>query len=121
MSLLPAEITQSKSSPTASVIWLHGLGADGHDFAPIVPQLALPESLGIRFIFPHAPAKPVTINNGYIMPAWYDVVSIDLRQGQDRDGIVESQQRLEQMIENEIGQGISPERIVLAGFDAKTI
>jgi phospholipase/carboxylesterase len=81
-----------------------------------VPQLALPEALGIRFIFPHAPVKPVTINNGYVMPAWYDVVSIDLRQAQDRDGIVESQQHLVQLIENEISQGISPARIVLAGF-----
>jgi phospholipase/carboxylesterase len=116
MSLLPAEVVQTNSSPTAAVIWLHGLGADGHDFAPIVPQLALPENLGVRFIFPHAPVKPVTINNGYVMPAWYDVVSIDLRQGQDRDGIVESQQRLVQLIENEISQGISAARIVLAGF-----
>jgi phospholipase/carboxylesterase len=116
MSLLPAEIIQTNPSPSASVIWLHGLGADGHDFAPIVPQLALPEQPGIRFIFPHAPVKPVTINNGYVMPAWYDVVSIDLRQGQDRDGIVESQQRLVQLIENEIANGIAAERIVLAGF-----
>ncbi len=116
MSLLPAEIIQTTSSPTAAVIWLHGLGADGHDFAPIVPQLSLPGDLGIRFIFPHAPVKPVSINNGYVMPAWYDVVSIDLRQGQDRDGIVESQQRVVQLIENEIANGISAARIVLAGF-----
>jgi phospholipase/carboxylesterase len=116
MSLLPAEIVQTNSSPTASVIWLHGLGADGHDFAPIVPQLGLPQDLGIRFIFPHAPAMPVTINNGYIMPAWYDVASIDLRQAQDRDGIVQSQQRVVQLIENEISNGIAADRIVLAGF-----
>ncbi|KPJ87579.1 MAG: carboxylesterase [Gammaproteobacteria bacterium SG8_11] len=116
MSLLPAETVQTNPSPTASVIWLHGLGADGHDFAPIVPQLELPVDLGIRFIFPHAPVKPVTINNGYVMPAWYDVVSIDLRQGQDREGIVESQQQLVQLIDNEIANGISAERIVLAGF-----
>jgi phospholipase/carboxylesterase len=95
---------------------LHGLGADGHDFAPIVPQLGLPQDLGIRFIFPHAPAMPVTINNGYIMPAWYDVASIDLRQAQDRDGIVQSQQRVVQLIENEISNGIAADRIVLAGF-----
>ncbi|WP_455209757.1 alpha/beta hydrolase [Kaarinaea lacus] len=116
MSLLPAEVIQTNSSPTASVIWLHGLGADGHDFAPIVPQLSLPADLGIRFIFPHAPVKPVTINNGYVMPAWYDVVSIDLRQGQDREGIVQSQQALVQLIENEITNGIAAERIVVAGF-----
>ena len=116
MSLLPAEIVQTGSSPAASVIWLHGLGADGHDFAPIVPQLALPGDIGIRFIFPHAPAQPVTINNGYVMPAWYDVISIDLRQTQDREGIVQSQQRVVQLIENEIANGISADRIVLAGF-----
>lgn len=116
MSLLPAEIVQTQPSPTASVIWLHGLGADGHDFMPVVPQLDLPQDVGIRFVFPHAPARPVTINNGYVMPAWYDVYSLDLRQEQDRDGIVQSQQQLEQLIENEIDQGIAAERIVLAGF-----
>ena len=68
MSLLPAEIVQTQASPEASVIWLHGLGADGHDFVPVVPQLTLPPDVGIRFVFPHAPVKPVTINNGYVMP-----------------------------------------------------
>ncbi|MCG6969835.1 MAG: alpha/beta hydrolase fold domain-containing protein [Gammaproteobacteria bacterium] len=116
MSLLPAEIVQTQASPVASVIWLHGLGADGHDFAPVVPQLTLPPDIGIRFVFPHAPVKPVTINNGYVMPAWYDVFSLDLREVQDRDGIVQSQQQLQQLIENEIAQGIPAERIVLAGF-----
>jgi phospholipase/carboxylesterase len=116
MSLLPAEIVQTQPSPVASVIWLHGLGADGHDFMPVVPQLDLPQDVGIRFVFPHAPVRSVTINNGYVMPAWYDVLSLDLRQEQDRDGIVQSQQQLEQLIENEIDQGIAAERIVLAGF-----
>jgi phospholipase/carboxylesterase len=116
MSLLPAEIVQTQPSPVASVIWLHGLGADGHDFMPVVPQLTLPQDVGIRFVFPHAPVRSVTINNGYVMPAWYDVLSLDLRQEQDRDGIVQSQQQLEQLIENEIDQGIAAERIVLAGF-----
>ncbi len=116
MNLLPAEIVQTGSSPTHSVIWLHGLGADGHDFAPIVPQLALPGDIAVRFIFPHAPVMPITINNGYIMPAWYDVASIDLRQKQDREGIAQSQRRVAQLIENEIAQGIAAQQIVLAGF-----
>ena len=116
MSLLPAEIIETGSQPSHSVIWLHGLGADGHDFAPIVPQLLLPPGAAVRFVFPHAPSRPVTVNNGYVMPAWYDVYTIDLRQEQDRDGMQQSQHHLTALINNEIAQGIAANRIVLAGF-----
>lgn len=104
------------SDPTHAVIWLHGLGADGHDFAPIVPELGLPPSLSVRFVFPHAPALPVTINGGYVMPAWYDVRSQDLGREEDSDGIRTSQQAVEALIQREISRGIEPSRIVLAGF-----
>lgn len=104
------------NEPSCAVIWLHGLGADGHDFAPIVPELGLPPSLRARFVFPHAPAMPVTINGGYIMPAWYDVRSQDLRQEEDSEGIRTSQQAVEALIQREISRGIEPAHIVLAGF-----
>lgn len=103
-------------NPACSVIWLHGLGADGHDFAPIVPELGLPPQLAVRFIFPHAPLIPVTINNGYVMPAWYDVRSLDLRQTEDEAGIRASQQKIEALIGHEGERGIPASRIVLAGF-----
>lgn len=109
------EITTG-SAPSCAVIWLHGLGADGHDFAPIVPELGLPPWLHIRFVFPHAPLLPVSINGGYVMPAWYDVRSLDLRQEEDEAGIRASQQRVESLIRRETGRGIDPSRIVLAGF-----
>lgn len=115
MSLLPALIINPEEQATASVIWLHGLGADGHDFEPLVPQLQL-EHHSIRFIFPHAPAQAVTINNGMVMPAWYDITSMDLTQGQDASGVEQSEQLLLQWIEYEIENGIAPERIILAGF-----
>lgn len=104
------------ATPAGAVIWLHGLGADGHDFAPIVPELGLPSGLALRFIFPHAPLLPVTINNGYVMPAWYDVKSLDLRQIEDEAGIRASQQRVEALIRREAARGIPAARIVLAGF-----
>src|SRR3990167_7142695 len=100
----------------SSVIWLHGLGADGNDFVPIVPELNLPADLPIRFVFPNAPKKPVTINNGYVMPAWYDIVSLNMDQHADQTGIADSVKLIEQFIENEIKLGISSERIILAGF-----
>lgn len=102
--------------PDSAVIWLHGLGADGHDFAPIVPELGLPSSAKIRFIFPHAPLLPVTINGGYVMPAWYDVKSLDLSQEEDAVGIRNSQQRLVTLIHRERERSIASTRIVLAGF-----
>ncbi len=100
---------------TSAVIWLHGLGADGNDFVPIVPELGLPEGHGIRFVFPHAPKIPVTLNGGFVMPAWYDITSLDAR-GQDEAGIRKSSNELERLIDREVGRGIPTERIVLAGF-----
>lgn len=109
------EITTG-TTPSCAVIWLHGLGADGHDFAPIVPELGLPSRLAVRFIFPHAPLLPVTINNGYVMPAWYDVRSLDMCQVEDETGIRASQQQVEALIRREEARGIPAARIVLAGF-----
>ncbi|RLL53050.1 carboxylesterase [Mariprofundus sp. EBB-1] len=103
-------------NPQASVIWLHGLGADGHDFEPIVPQLNLPKELAVRFIFPHAPSMPVSLNGGYIMPAWYDIEQSDLGIEHDRDGIMQSAQSIQMLIEQEQMQGAPTHRIILAGF-----
>lgn len=100
--------------PDASILWLHGLGADGSDFAPMFDELALP--LAVRFVFPHAPRMPVTINGGYVMPAWYDVYSLDIASVQDEAGIRASQSMLGELIEREKSRGIRPGRIVLAGF-----
>lgn len=99
-----------------SVIWLHGLGADGSDFIPIVPELRLPESLGIRFIFPHAPIMPVTLNHGYEMRAWYDIYGLDRNAKIDTPGIAASVRRVEHLIEQEIKQGIPSDQIIVAGF-----
>lgn len=101
---------------TASVIWLHGLGADGNDFTPIIPELNLPNNLSIRFIFPNAPMQPVTINNGYIMRAWYDIVSLESTKHADEEGIKKSVHELGRLIEREENLGIPSERIILAGF-----
>lgn len=100
----------------ASVIWLHGLGADGHDFEPIVPEMNLEPALGARFIFPHAPKRPVTINGGMEMRAWYDVRSPDLTQMEDAAAIAESGRFLHALIDTEIAQGIPSNKIVVAGF-----
>lgn len=99
-----------------SVIWLHGLGADGHDFEPIVPELGLPAGHGVRFIFPHAPERPVTINAGMRMRAWYDVRDPDLGREPDETGISESAARVVRLVERETARGIHTDRIVLAGF-----
>jgi phospholipase/carboxylesterase len=103
-------------APTATVIWLHGLGADGNDFVPIVPELQLPASLGIRFLFPHAPVRPITCNGGYEMRGWYDIYSLDDLHQEDEAGLVESQQRVEALIAAENARGIPSQRIVLMGF-----
>lgn len=100
---------------TASVIWLHGLGADGHDFESLVPELGLREH-GVRFILPHAPHRPVTLNGGYVMRAWYDIRRPDLRLDADVDGIRAAVAQVGALIAHEIGSGIAPVRIVLAGF-----
>ncbi|SNS71976.1 phospholipase/carboxylesterase [Noviherbaspirillum humi] len=107
---------ETAPNPTASVIWLHGLGADGSDFVPIVRELDLTDCPAIRFVFPHAPTMPVTINNGYVMRAWYDIVATDLSRREDEAGLRKSQTMVEQLIAREKQRGIPAERIVLAGF-----
>jgi len=103
-------------NPVGSVIWLHGLGADGHDFEPIVPELRLPADLPLRFVFPHAPVRPVTINGGATMRAWYDILSLDAEGRADAAGVRESTVLLDALIEREQQRGIAADRIVVAGF-----
>jgi len=112
----PVIIESGKGEADCCVIWLHGLVADGHDFESIVPELRLPASLKVKFIFPHAPMIPVTINNGYIMRAWYDIRSMDIGSAQDEAGIRSSQQWLEELVRHQIAAGFSSRKIVLAGF-----
>ncbi len=107
---------QTGASPEWAVIWLHGLGADGHDFEPIVPELVRRDWPAIRFVFPHAPVAAVTINGGVRMRSWYDILGVDLNAQQDEAGIRASAARTDALIEREIGRGIPPERILLAGF-----
>lgn len=107
---------ETSPSPTASVIWLHGLGADGNDFVPIVPELNLPDSLGVRFIFPHAPERPVTCNGGYVMRAWYDIYSLDNLDQEDHAGMAEAQHIVESLIRQEMDRGVAARRIILMGF-----
>ncbi|WP_136810181.1 alpha/beta hydrolase [Desulfosediminicola flagellatus] len=116
MVLLPAVEHETTPNPNASVIWLHGLGADGNDFAPIVPQLNLPKKLGIRFIFPHAPSIPVTVNNGYVMPAWYDILEMKIDRKVDSGQLLKSADSIAMFIKDQINKGIPSERIILAGF-----
>ena len=104
------------AEPRGTVIWMHGLGADGWDFVPIVRELPLPESLALRFVFPHAPERPVTINNGLTMRAWYDIAQSDIARVPDETGIRESQAAVERLIDREKVRGIDPSAIVLAGF-----
>jgi len=103
-------------SPSASVIWLHGLGADGSDFVPLVPEFHLPENLGIRFVFPCAPFMPVTINGGYVMRSWYDILEANLERKIDVLQLRHSAGRIHQLIERELERGIDSSRIVVAGF-----
>ena len=114
--LLPHIQIETAPNPTAAVIWLHGLGADGNDFAGLVPELDLSGCPVIRFIFPHAPSLPVTINGGYVMPAWYDIRGSDLLSRQDDTGIRASERAVQAFLDNEIARGIAPARVVLAGF-----
>jgi len=107
---------ETAAKPACAVIWLHGLGADGHDFEPIVPHLLWPGAPAIRFVFPHAESRPVTINGGMRMRAWYDIISIDSDRNQDEAGIRQSMVQTQQLIDREIKRGIPAERIVLAGF-----
>lgn len=113
---LPTVEHETGSSPRYSIIWLHGLGADGHDFAPIVPELVDPAWPALRFVFPHAPVRPVTVNGGVPMRAWYDIYAFDAAARQDEAGIRASIAAVETLIEREHARGVPSERIVLAGF-----
>ena len=115
MSLLPAVEIETADHPTHSVIWLHGLGADGHDFAPIVPDLVSPQWPALRFVFPHAPVRPVTINGGMPMRAWYDIFGFDLLSKQDEAGTRQSIAQVDALIAREQERGVPSERILLAG------
>lgn len=114
-------VINPKTKPLASVIWLHGLGADGNDFAPIVPQLGLPSDLPARFIFPHAPMQPVTINNGYVMRAWYDIVSLEDVRHADPQGIHASVSLVKNLIEHEVEAGIPANKIIVGGFSQGSV
>ena len=116
MSEIATVEVETGPDPVGSVIWLHGLGADGHDFEPIVPELALPESLPLRFVFPHAPERPVTVNGGMVMRAWYDIVSLDFEGRADAGGIRESSEIVDRLVARERERGIDMDRIVIAGF-----
>ena len=107
---------ESAPNPTVAVIWMHGLGADGNDFVPIVKELNLNGCPAIRFIFPHAPTMPVTINGGYVMRAWYDILGTDIAKREDEAGLRLSQKSIEQLIDREIARGVPANRIILAGF-----
>jgi len=114
--LLPAVEVETGPNPHRCVIWLHGLGADGHDFVPIVKELGLTPQLPVRFVFPHAPLQPVTINGGYVMRAWYDIGYEDLTLKEDEKGVRESQRSVEALIEREMARGVKADQLVLAGF-----
>lgn len=118
MSYLPSvEIeTQPGMAAQASVIWLHGLGANGYDFSSLVPELHLPSSLAVRFIFPHAPEMPVTVNGGYVMPAWYDILEMDFERKVDEPQLRASAKAIQALIEREIERGVAPNKIALVGF-----
>lgn len=115
--LLPAIEVETAANPQFSVIWLHGLGADGSDFVPVVPELGLPGDPGVRFIFPHAPAIPVTCNGGYVMPAWYDIIALEIDSRRvDQAGIGRSRAAIGRLIARENQRGIPSHRIFVAGF-----
>lgn len=116
INLLPSVEINPTQEADKCIIWLHGLGADGNDFAPIVPELNIPARLKIRFIFPHAPIMPVSINNGYEMPAWFDIYGSDLGKRIDTTGIQQSMLQITGLIQHEETRGIHPENIMLAGF-----
>jgi phospholipase/carboxylesterase len=113
---LPAVELETAANPTHSIIWLHGLGADGNDFAPIVPELVAKNWPALRFVFPHAPMRPVTVNNGMSMRAWYDIAGFDLQSRQDEAGVRASVREVENLIAREHERGVPGERVVLAGF-----
>ena len=118
MNFLPAveKIYPQGCEPDAAIIWLHGLGSDGHDFAGIVPELRLPPSLKLRFVFPHAPMMPVTVNGGYVMPAWYDILEMDVGRKVDTAQLMRSAEAVHALIDRELSRGVTSDRIILAGF-----
>lgn len=114
--IAPIEV-ETGPQPQWSIIWMHGLGADGSDFEPIIPELGLPESIAVRFVFPHAPFRAVTCNNGYVMRAWYDIISLAPHSRQiDEAGLLESRSFVHHLIEREAARGIPSERVIVAGF-----
>lgn len=113
---LPCIEIESSTTTHASIIWLHGLGADGNDFVPIVSELQIPSTIGLRFIFPHAPMQPVTINNGYVMRAWYDILGFSRTSPVDFPGIERSLKQINVLIDREIERGMKAENIILGGF-----
>ena len=114
--LLSTVEIETAPEPVHAVIWMHGLGADGNDFVPIINELKLSPQKGIRFIFPHAPMRPVTINNGYVMRAWYDILGARINSMEDETGIRDAQKAIDALIDHEIQRGIAAHKIVLAGF-----
>jgi phospholipase/carboxylesterase len=116
VSQLEAIEIETSASPGASIIWMHGLGADGHDFVDIVPQFSLPARPGVRFVFPHAPMRPVTINGGYVMRAWYDIRDAGGVRREDPAGVRASQKAIEALIQREKERGVPAASIVIAGF-----
>ncbi len=116
MDYLPAIEINTADKPDSAVIWLHGLGASGHDFEPIIPELGLPTEAAVRFIFPHAPEIPVTVNGGISMPAWYDILEMDVERRLDIDQLLTSARRVADLVDRECQRGIDSRRIVVAGF-----
>ncbi len=116
MSLLACIEIETDNLPDSAVIWLHGLGSSGHDFVPIVEELGLPGNMKIRFIFPHAPSIPVTINGGMVMPAWYDILEMNVDRRVDLIGMKMSSAAVTAIVDHQLEKGISADRIVLAGF-----
>jgi phospholipase/carboxylesterase len=114
--MLDAVVVETGKGPTGTVVWLHGLGADGHDFEPVVPDIAPRGTRPLRFVFPHAPVRPVTLNNGWQMRAWYDIYGLSGDHRQDEEGIRASGGLVDELLRAEIARGIPSQRIVLAGF-----
>ena len=109
-------VIEPGSNPDYAIIWLHGLGASGHDLAPLSNELSVSKNLSIRHIFPHAPNRPVTLNNGYVMPAWYDIKGINLHDREDEQGILASQQYIQALILEQQTAGLNSNQVILAGF-----
>ncbi len=114
--MLETVVINPSQPAKACIIWLHGLGADGHDFAPIVPELKLPDSMAVRFVFPHAPIQSVTLNDGMLMRAWFNIYALSIGAQQDEEGIRRAQEAVDALIMQEIKRGIPANKIILAGF-----